>query len=112
MPKVVTLNSNSDYRRLYGRGKSYANPALVTYVLKNRAGICRIGITCSKKVGNSVERNRSKRLVRAAFAEVQNNVCDGYDIVFVTRVRTRKLKSWQLTKIINEQLQTAGVLEK
>ena len=52
------------------RGTSYANPALVTYFMKNRAGICRIGITTSKKIGNAVERNKSRRLIRAAFQNV------------------------------------------
>ena len=56
MTDTVTLNSNSDFRRIYARGKVYTNPALVIYVMKNRAGICRIGITTSKKIGNAVEK--------------------------------------------------------
>lgn len=111
MPNVVTLNCNSDFRRLYYRGRSYTNPALVTYVLKNRAGICRIGITSSKKIGNAVERNRSKRLIRAAYYEISDKVSGGYDIVFVTRVRTRGLKSNQLSKIMCKHLKTAGVIK-
>ena len=64
---TVTLNRNGDFLRLYNRGKSFTNPALVVYLQKNRAGICRIGITVSKKIGNAVERNRCKRVIRAAY---------------------------------------------
>ncbi len=111
MPKIVTLNRNTDFRRLYNRGRSYTNPALVTYVLKNRAGICRIGITTSKKIGNAVERNRSKRLIKAAFYDICDEIDENYDIVFVARVRTRSLKSTQISKIMYNQLKSAGVIK-
>ena len=64
LPKIQTLKTNSDFRRAYLRGKSYTNPALVSYVVKNNAGLCRIGITTSKKIGNAVQRNRARRVIR------------------------------------------------
>ena len=81
-----TLKENRDFRRLYGRGKRFVSPALVTYVMRNRAGCCRIGITASKKTfRHAVERNRARRLIRAAFAECCGDIVGGYDIVFVAR---------------------------
>ena len=56
MQKYLSLNQNTDFQRTYYRGKSSAKPALVVYCLKNRVGICRVGITTSKKTGNAVER--------------------------------------------------------
>jgi ribonuclease P protein component len=82
---------------------------LVTYILKNRAGNIRIGITASKKIGNAVERNRSRRLIKAAFFEIKENIRPGFDIVFVARSRTRRLKSGQIVKIMYEHLKTAGI---
>ena len=52
------LKLNSDFRRTYGRGKSAADPVLVTYALRNRYGVMRIGITTGKKLGNAVERGQ------------------------------------------------------
>lgn len=106
----ATLNQNSDFRRVYGRGKSFADPALVTYVRKNRAGLCRIGITTSKKIGNAVERNRSKRVIRAAFDMCKHQMRGGWDIVFVARGKTKRLKSTMIAKIMNRQLRQAGVI--
>ena len=111
MTDTVTLKSNSDFRRIYARGKVYTNPALVIYVMKNRAGICRIGITTSKKIGNAVERNRSKRVIRAAFRSVIKEIDGGYDIIFVARGRTKYTKSTELCGIMRKQFLSAGVIK-
>lgn len=113
MKRTVTLKENCDFRRLYGKGKSIQAPALVSYVMKNRAGICRIGITSSKKIGNAVERNKSRRLIRAAFHNVYKNYSDklcGYDIIFVCRVKTRYKKSTEIEKIMLSHLSDAGII--
>ncbi len=111
MTDTVTLKSNSDFRRIYARGKAYTNPALVIYVMKNRAGICRIGITTSKKIGNAVERNRSKRVIRAAFSQLKNEIDGGFDIIFVARGRTKHTKSTVLCEIMRKQFLSAGVIK-
>ena len=95
------------------RGTSYANPALVTYFMKNRAGICRIGITTSKKIGNAVERNKSRRLIRAAFQNVYKEYgeyLEGYDIVFVARGRTRYKKSYDLEQVMVKHLKKGNII--
>lgn len=110
---VKVLKQNSDFRRAYGRGKSYSDPALVTYVLKNnRAGICRMGITTSKKIGNAVERNRCRRVIRAAFRELAPQIAGGYDFVFVARTKTKFIKSTQVKKAMLQQLIKAGVIKQ
>ncbi len=110
---MTTLKRNTDFRRLYARGTSYADPALVTYFMKNRAGICRIGITTSKKIGNAVERNKSRRLIRAAFQNVCKEYEDclqGYDIIFVARRRTRYRKSYDLEKVMVSHLKKGNII--
>ncbi len=108
---LTTLTNNSDYRRAYGRGKSYTSPALVSYILKNRAGICRVGITTSKKIGNAVERNRSRRVIRAAFRNISPLVQGNWDIVFVARNKTKYLKSTEIERMMLSQLKQAGVIK-
>ena len=111
MNDFVTLKSNSDFRRIYARGKAYTNPALVIYVMKNRAGICRIGITTSKKIGNAVERNRSKRVIRAAFRQLKKEIDGTFDIIFVARGRTKYTKSTALCEIMRKHFVSAGVIK-
>lgn len=59
-----SLKKNQDFRNVYENGKSYADKYLVMYVLENNKNINRLGISASKKVGNSVVRHRFARLVR------------------------------------------------
>ena len=108
MKNTVTLNRNGDFLRLYHRGKSYTNPALVVYFQKNRAGICRIGITVSK---NAVCRNRCKRVIRAAYTALEPSVRGNYDFVFVARSKTKDLKSTEIQAIMQQLLQKAGAIE-
>ena len=108
--RAGTITDNCDFRRAYARGKVFTNPALVTYVRKNRAGICRVGITASKKIGGAVERNRARRVIRAACLALPETVTGHYDIVFVARTRTIRTKSTELIPVIRKHLQSAGVI--
>ncbi|MBR5437488.1 MAG: ribonuclease P protein component [Clostridia bacterium] len=113
MQKYLTLKENTDFNRVYYRGKSSAKPALVVYALKNRVGICRVGITTSKKTGNAVERNRSRRIIRAACQSVFRNyeISGNYDFVFVSRSKTKYLKSTQVEKAMIECMKAVGVIK-
>ena len=114
MQKYITLKENTDFNRVYYRGKSSAKPQLVVYVLKNRLGVCRIGITTSKKIGNAVERNRSRRIIRAAFQSVIKDFDTegkGYDFVFVARTKTKYLKSTHIEKAMRECFVELGVMK-
>ena len=110
MATFLPLNQNSDFRRLYGRGKSKAHPTLVSYVMKNRVGFCRIGITTSKKIGNAVTRNRARRVIRAAFAQVAPSLRGNWDVVFVARGRTAACKSGDIAQVMQRQLSELGLL--
>lgn len=107
---VVTIHQNTDFRRVYGRGKSCTSPALVVYCLKNRAGVCRIGITTSKKLGGAVERNRCRRIIKEAYRRLLPLCVGGWDIVFVARFKTLRLKTGDVEKMMHAQLRQMGVI--
>ena len=83
--KFPSLKKNMDFQRVYHNGKSYANKTLVMYVYKNDCGYNRIGISVSKKNGNSVIRHTFVRKVREIF-RLNKILKSGMDIVVVVRV--------------------------
>lgn len=80
-----SLKKNQDFQNVYRNGKSYANKYLVMYVLENNTERNRLGISASKKIGNSVVRHRFARLVRESYRLHENIFNSGLDIVVVAR---------------------------
>lgn len=80
-----SLKKNRDFKIVFKNGKSRANKYLVLYVLENGLEKNRIGISISKKVGNSVIRHRIKRLVKESYRLHENMFNSGLDIVVIAR---------------------------
>lgn len=80
-----SLKKNRDFRTVYRDGKSYANRLLVMYTLKNDSDRNRLGISVSKKVGNSVVRHHITRLVRESYRLHEEMFHSGWDIVVIAR---------------------------
>lgn len=83
------IRKNFEFQTVYKNGKSLANKYLVMYVLKNSLNENRIGISVSKKVGNSVIRHRITRLLRESYRLNSNLFDNGYDIVIIARVSAK-----------------------
>ena len=82
-----SLKKNNEFQRVYRKGTSQANRYLVMYVLENhdRHMENRLGISVSKKVGNSVVRHRITRLIRESYRLNETSFRQGVDIVVVAR---------------------------
>ena len=93
MGKLISLK-NREFQTVYESGVSFANRNLVMYVLPNELTDNRIGISVSKKVGNSVVRHRVKRIIRESYRLNRDNVKNGLDIVIIAR-KEAKEKSYQ-----------------
>ena len=79
------LRSNAQFSEVYREHHSFADDLMVMYVRKNGESINRVGVSVSKKVGNSVIRHRVKRLIKEAFRNSEEMFNSGLDIVFVAR---------------------------
>ena len=82
---MESIRKNDDFRLCYKHGSSCANRYLVLYVRKNGTDTSRIGISVSKKVGNSVVRHRIKRLVKESYRLHEKEFDSGSDYVVVGR---------------------------
>lgn len=80
-----SLKKYSDFGLVYKEGRSLANKYLVMYVRENRLKKNRLGISVSKKVGNSVVRHRLTRLIREIYRLREDCFRCGIDIVIIVR---------------------------
>lgn len=82
-----TLKKNSDFRRLYSKGKNAVTAYLVVYIRRNKLDRNRTGFTVSAKLGNAVTRNRIRRQMREIYRQNSVRMKTGYDIIVVARSR-------------------------
>ena len=80
-----SLKKYGDFQRVYHKGKSYANKYLIMYILEKDTQQNRIGISVSKKVGNSVVRHRITRLIREIYRLNESKFVRGLDMVVIAR---------------------------
>ena len=86
-----SLKKNRDFQKVFSNGKSYANRFLVMYVLENQTNQNRLGISVSKKVGNSVIRHRITRLIRESYRLQEEMFNSSLDIVVIARGAAREV---------------------
>lgn len=106
------LKKNSDFGIVYRKGKSRANHQLVLYIMKNGTERNRLGISVSKKVGNSVVRHRVKRLIKEAYRLNENLFEKGYDLVFIARNDARDRTFEEMEKSVLHVSDSQGILIK
>lgn len=85
MQRFPSLKKNAEYQSVYKNGRSFATGRLVMYIAENGRGHNRLGISVSKKVGNSVVRHTFCRKIREIFRLQNNRTKTGYDIIIVAR---------------------------
>ena len=90
MSNFITLKNSREFGSVYNTKDSVANKYLVMYLRANSLEYNRLGISVSKKVGNSVVRHRVTRLIREAYRLNKDCIRSGYDIVFVARTTAKE----------------------
>jgi len=105
------LKKKWEFSRVYEKGQRYWNSIFTIFVLPNRTNKTRLGLTVSKKVGNSVKRSRVKRLIRESFRLSKEKVLPGYDIVVVAKRTAYGLKCQQTQSALLQLLRRAKVLK-
>ncbi len=80
-----------EFLRVQRRGKKLATKNLVILYIKNKHGRTRLGVAVSKKVGNSVRRNKLKRFIKEAFRRNRQVFPMNFDVVVIPKKEAHKL---------------------
>jgi ribonuclease P protein component len=111
MKRRFRLTRSIDFQRVRRQGKSYAHPLLVLIALPNQKEITRIGVTAGRAVGNAVQRNRAKRLVRAAIYPYLELVIPGWDLVLIARQKMKIADYKQTQDSLHNLLERAKLVK-
>ena len=112
MRREYSLRRNKEFRYVYKRGKSVSDRNLILIYVKTKTPHLKVGFSVSKKLGNSVERNRVKRRMKEAFFSVLDNVSKKCLLVFVPRERAKQAAYQDIELSVNKLLKKAGLMEK
>jgi ribonuclease P protein component len=113
---VYKLRKNNEFKLVYRRGRSLANNLLVLYIFNNKKNKTedklpynKVGISVSKKVGNSVVRSRSKRLITESYRLNEKDIKKGYDFVFVARSAIKDKSFFDVEESMKKLFLKAGL---
>ncbi|WP_437201029.1 ribonuclease P protein component [Planctomicrobium sp. SH664] len=77
------IGSRFDFEKIYAHKQRVSDPSLLIFVMKNELGRTRIGVSVSRKCGNSVVRHRQRRLLKEAYRLEQHALPEGYDLILI-----------------------------
>ena len=107
----LTLRNQRSFVAVYIRGKSKGCRFAVVLYKKNGLDYSRFAYVASKKVGNSVQRNRARRLMREAYRTMDRRIAPGYDVIFVARNGITDCKCDEVRRAMFGAIRAAGLFE-
>ncbi len=108
---MIRLRGRSDFQRVRRTGKSWVHPLTVLLASSNGLARTRIGFVASKSVGGAVQRNRTKRRLRAELRAVSARLSPGWDLVFIARRPILDCSMPALSAAVTELLSRARLLQ-
>lgn len=95
MRNIDSLKKTEDFQRIYRQHDSKADRNLVMY---KSNGTGKIGIVCSKKIGNSVVRHHFARLVREAYRLNKTHIRNDIDMIVLARESAKEQGYMEIEK--------------
>ena len=103
------IRKKEDFKKIYTRGKSFANKKLVIYYMKNNTEDLKIGISISRKVGKAVVRNHLRRLIKENI-RLMKDLKSGYNVIFLARIGSDDLDYYSMRNSIRHILKKTDML--
>ena len=111
MERRYRLSSSSDFKWVRRYGKSYAHPLVVLILLQNELDRSRFGVAAGRSVGNAVQRNRAKRLLRESLRPLIPAILPGWDLILIARHSLAQASLQQTMDAVNSLLLRASLLK-
>lgn len=109
MQRRYRLRSSTEILRVRRSGESFAHPLLVLIIKAGKHPISRFAVTAGTSLGNAVQRNRAKRLLRAALQQIVADIKPGYQGILIARKPLLQASSQEARAALQSLLRKAGV---
>lgn len=109
LQKKWRLRLKSEYKSVFANSKSFAVKHVVLYI---HNGVRKYGFVASKKVGNAVQRNRAKRLMREVIRLHWQEIAEDKQIIFIARPSIKGISYFEVERSILYALNKSGTLKK
>lgn len=112
MRNPLILRKERDFGLLYHKGKSIGGRFTILFYRKNGLPFSRRAFLASKKVGNAVERNRARRLMKESLRLItaETPLKSGYDILLIARNSINNRKCADVKKQIEAAMKRAELV--
>jgi ribonuclease P protein component len=111
MLKADVLRKKEDFTSIYKRERSVPSKFVVVFYRKNHLPYNRKAFLASKKVGKSVQRNRARRLMKESYRQLEEQLPQGWDFIFIARQTILDSKCADVKKSMEAAIKRAGILK-
>ena len=112
MLKKEVLRNKNDFSSIYRTGRSVGDRYVVLFFKKNGLGYNRTAFLASKKVGNSVRRNRARRLMRESWRRISEDLPAGYDFIIIARNTINERSFQDVSSSLNHAVRRSRLKEQ
>jgi ribonuclease P protein component len=109
---LITLKKNYEFSRVFKTGKKQYGKFLSLYYKKNPLPFNRYGFTSLRHFGNSVKRNRMRRLLRESARALEAEMKTGYDIIFMGCRLEKETSGTEIQTEMRTLLEKAGLMQQ
>ena len=113
MKNTITLKKNYEFKRILQKGKWYSGKYIRVYLMKeNDETKNKIGFVVSRKAGNSVFRNRIRRIIREAYTKIEKDIQKGYKLIIMwkTKNEVKNLKSTDILEDLQKLMKESELI--
>lgn len=112
--KTIMLKKNYEFQKVFAKKNYYGGKYLEMFVIDNNKQSNYMGIAISKKIANSVQRNKIKRLIRENYRQIEEKIVKGktYVILWKKKANLENATYYNVKEDIDRIFKKANLIKE